>query len=127
MMTTCERPVYPPAVIAAVTEQLRDYDDDGNADDGSNGLPVRGQLQVILPVSMKVKPCLRQASLLRDAVLTQVEINLQALPPSVAEVDVLRASEVVKRRHFSANGNGNGGKETKEKLGSIVFVIRRPG
>ena len=60
MMTTCSRPIYPPAVIQNVIQQMsaaaaaaRDH---------------RTTAATSIPALMQVKPCLRQANL-RDAVV----------------------------------------------------------
>jgi len=60
-MTTCSSPVYPPAVIQAVTEQMDLYEKE-NKD-------TRSVLSKKIPEGMQLKPCMTRANL-SDAVVS---------------------------------------------------------
>ena len=68
-MATCASPIWPPAVIRSVKEQMQTYQNDqvvnneNNQQVGSNS-----DAAAEVPESMLVKPCLQQADL-RDAVV----------------------------------------------------------
>ena len=58
-MATCSRPVYPPAVIRSVTEQMESQ---AGRDDDLDTAILSERL-------LKLKPCMKQANL-RDAVVS---------------------------------------------------------
>jgi len=59
-MATCSSPVYPPAVIQAVTEQMDLYEKDRNA---------AKNVDCTIPEGMQLKPCMTRANL-SDAVVS---------------------------------------------------------
>jgi len=80
--TTCASPIYPPAVIQSVTEQMRAYYNKSMQQqhkEDSDAADARASKQTMIPESaaaydvavprtMRVKPCLQRANL-RDAVV----------------------------------------------------------
>jgi hypothetical protein len=110
MPPTCAQTIYPVAVIASVTEQM-------NAE--------LTTLKDEIPSTMQVQPSVRRADLL-DSLMIEVSFRpkIEEGPTAISsdtswkevtvqESDVLRGEEMI-RRHTGA-------------VGTIVFVVRRPG
>ena len=124
--SSCEKPIYPPAVISYVNNEMKDYQFP-NADDN-----------VSIPDSLRVQPCLKNA-VLRESVVSWAQVvalwwcslvilltflhgiifamrqlkEIFIQGQSVSELDAIRGGEVMKRH--------------SGKMGSICLVVRRPG
>jgi len=87
MVTSCDKPLFPPAVITSVNEQMEQFN------------PQVADQQTSFPETMRLKPCLRNAAL-RESILFEVDVDHE----KVTERNALRGGEAV-RRHSGKHGS----------------------